>query len=185
MRNPYRFIVEPFSGKYRTTKEVAGKTLFLTSSIEDAKFVSRIAIVTSVPLFYKGEIEAGDIVVIHHNIFREFYNHNGKVANSPNYINYEGRDLFLVNPDLIYLYSKGEKWEANEDYCFIRPIKEIDKWSKTERLVELKGEVVYSNTVEVGKIIGFTPHSEYEFEIDEETLYRMKDSDICLYYEGT
>lgn len=181
----YRFIVEPLDGKYRTSKKVGDKTLYLTSSIEDAKYVSRMAVVFSVPLNYRGNIKKGDTVVIHHNIFRDYYNHNGKVSTSNDFIEYEGRGMFMVNPDLIYLYKSSSEWESNDDFCFVRPISEINDFTKTEKLVELKGEIVYSNQFSKGDVVGFTPHSEYEFTIDNEVLYRMRNSDICFLYEGS
>lgn len=184
MKSPYRFIVEPLKGKYNTTKNVSGKTLFLTSSIEDAKYVSREARVISVPMFYDSDINVGDIVIIHHNIFRDFYNQNGKVSSSNNHIKFEGRDMFLVLPELVYLYKSGSEWMPNDDYCFIRPLSGIDKWKHIYKKQELIGEVVYSNKLKKGLIIGFTPDSEYEFNIDGEVLYRMKHSDICIEYEG-
>lgn len=181
MRSPYKFIVTPLEGKYRTTKQVAGKTLYLTSSIEDAKYVSRLAVVFSVPLFYYGNIKDGDIVVIHHNIFRDYYNQAGKVTISYNTLQYEDKIVFIVEEELIYLYkSEDNKWRANNDFCFIEPIRKIDNLSNTSVLDERMGIVVYSNELDEGTLIGFTPESEYEFDIDGKTLYRMKNSDICL-----
>lgn len=180
MNSPYRFIITPLDGKYTTSKKVKESTLYLTASIEDAKYVSRIGIVLSVPLFYKGNIKEGDIVILHHNIFRDYYNQNGKVVSSFNYLNYENQDLFLVYEDLIYLYKSKDEWIPHLNYCFVRPIKTIDEITKLEKLDQLKGKVVYSNDIDTGTLVGFLPESEYEFEINNEILYRMKTSDICL-----
>ena len=177
MQSPYNFIVSPVGGKYITSKNIDDTAIYVNSSIEDAKYVNRTAVVVSIPKIYKGDIKKGDIIIIHHNIFRDYYNTKGNISTSPNYL---FDDLFLVAPDLVYMYKSKDGWLANNNYCFIRPIKEINNLSKIEILAELKGEVIYSNEFKKHSIVGFLPESEYEFEIDGETLYRMRSSDICL-----
>ena len=91
-------------------------------------------------------------------------------------------DLFTIGEELIYLYkSDGDiDWTPNGYYCFIRPFKKTDYLSGTDILAEREGVVAYSNYIEKDKLIGFTPESEYEFEINGEILYRMTINDICL-----
>ena len=177
MQSPYNFIVSPLGGKYITSKNIGETSIYVNSSIEDAKYVNRFAVVVSIPKIYKGNIKNGDVIIIHHNIFRDYYNTKGNVSTSPNYLI---DDLFLVSPDLVYMYRHDTEWLANDDYCFIKPIKEINKLSGVETLSELKGEVIYSNKFKKHSIVGFLPESEYEFEIDGEVLYRMRSRNICL-----
>ena len=71
-------------------------------------------------------------------------------------------------------------------------IKEIDLSSFLSNGVlkekELVGELVYSNkllsslNVSVGDIVGFTPGSEYEFNIEDQKLYRILLNDITINY---
>ena len=67
MQSPYRFIITPFGGKYNTSKVVNGKTIYLTASIEDATDVNRYAIVVNVPIHQNGNVQKGDIIIMHHN----------------------------------------------------------------------------------------------------------------------
>ena len=85
------------------------------------------------------------------------------------------------------MYHDGKKWNPVGDYCFVRPIEKKEDIVLTgEKNEELTGELVYGNPklhelgVRVGDEVGFTPDSEYEFEIEGETLYRMKTKDICV-----
>jgi len=52
----------------------------------------------------------------------------------------------------------------------------------------LKGELVYTNSqlsslgVSIGDVVGFTPNSEYEFNIDGQKLYRILSNHITINY---
>lgn len=180
MQSPFKFIITPVGGKYSTTKELEnGELIYLTASIEHAVDVNRLAKVVNVPKLYNGAIKAGDTIIIHHNTFRDFYNTTGKVISSGSHLM---DDLFVIGEELIYLYkgTEDEDWTPNDYYCFIKPFKKLDYLSNTEQLATREGIVVYSNHLEIGKRIGFTPESEYEFEINGEILYRMTTRDICL-----
>lgn len=179
MQSPYNFIISPLGGRYITSKNIGDKVLYTTASIENAKDVNRLAVVVNVPINYNGDIKKGDLLIIHHNVFRDYYNTKGKINNSQSYL---FDDLFLLNQDLIYLYNKGDGWIPNSDFCFISPLRELNKLTNKEQLVELQGVVKYSNIFNKGEHIGFTSDSEYEFEIDGEILYRMTTNDICIIY---
>ena len=74
MQSPDRFIVRPIKGKrYNNTKEIGGLEFITSTSEEDVSASNREAEVISVPLNYKGEIEKGDVLLVHHNVFK-FYN---------------------------------------------------------------------------------------------------------------
>lgn len=120
MQAPHSFIVRPKSKRYKTTT-IAGVELDTSTSIEDAKDVSKEGIVVAVPLTYKGDIEVGDEVLIHHNIFREYYDQNGNIKYSRAFL-YD--DLFTAIPEELFLYKKDGKWHPHLDYCFVKPIHE-------------------------------------------------------------
>ena len=82
MNSLYDFIVEPIGSRYNNEVDVDGGKLVVNSSIESFKFINNVAIVISTPLVYKGNIEAGDTIIIHHNIFRRYYNQKGKAVDS-------------------------------------------------------------------------------------------------------
>ncbi len=52
-------------------------TLILNTKIEDFKSVNNLAIVVETPKAFKTSIKKGDIIIIHHNVFRVFYDIRG------------------------------------------------------------------------------------------------------------
>ena len=96
-------------------------------------------------------------------------------------------DLYIVDVEQVYLYKSKGKWNSVGDYCFIKPIeREKDVILSVDRNKQLVGEVKYGNKelreldIFEGDNVCFLPDSEYEFEIDGETLYRMKTKDVCV-----
>ena len=74
MKSPFNFIAKPVNGKrYDNTKEIGGVELIISTSEEDHKFSNRYAEVVEVPSGYNGPISKGDILLVHHNVFK-FYN---------------------------------------------------------------------------------------------------------------
>jgi hypothetical protein len=86
MKGMYDFIVEPLGKRYNNTIEVEGVNLVVNSSVESYKSVNNIAIVLALPKAFKTDIEVGDQIMIHHNVFRRFYNMRGKEKNSRSYV---------------------------------------------------------------------------------------------------
>jgi hypothetical protein len=113
-------------------------------------------------------------------VFRRWHNVKGIEKNSRSYFN---ESTYLVNHDQIFLYKKVEKWLTPKGYCFVKPLKAIDKFNvKQEK--PLQGIVKYSDgTVNVDDLVGFTPNSEYEFIIDNQKLYRVLSKFITIKYE--
>ena len=77
----YNFIITPKKGRYNNEIEIGDKTLIINANIEDHKMVSRHAVVVSTPLAYCTDIKVGDEIIIHHNIFRRWYDIKGKERN--------------------------------------------------------------------------------------------------------
>ena len=78
MKSLYDFIVKPIGDKYTNTIKVGDKNVIVNTKIENWKFVNRLAQVIETPLAFKSGIKKGDIVVIHQNVFRTFYDMKGK-----------------------------------------------------------------------------------------------------------
>lgn len=184
MRSPYCFIIEPVKGKrYSNTKEFDGHELILSASKEDHTTTNRKAVVLSVPIYYNGPIEPGDVVIVHHNVFRIYYDMKGREKSSWSFL----RDnIFMVTTDELFLYKKpvGD-WNAPSPYCFVEPIKAKEKNILSTDINEnLIGTMVYKNedqdNIQVGDEIVFSPETEYEFRIDDRLLYRMRTQNICL-----
>lgn len=184
MKSPHYFIIEPFNGKrYDNIHKYGNCELIISSSQEDHTVTNRIGVVLDIPLYYDGPIKKGDIVVVHHNVFRIYYDMQGNERSSWNFYK---DNLFIVDIDQIFLYRKPSgKWNAPFPYCFIEPIKRIDSdIVSTGEYESLHGKVVYypksNNIINKNDIIYFEPESEYIFEIDNRKLYRMKLKNICL-----
>ena len=184
MRSVFDFIVKPVGSRYDNSIKVDGKELILNTKIESFKSVNNIAEVVAIPLAYKTDIKVGDTVVIHHNVFRRFYDMKGKQKNSRSYFR---EDLYFVDPDQIYLYKTDTEWKSFGDRCFVKPLKNIDylKLDKEQRLI---GILKYGNDslkaleINPGDLVGYTPFGEYEFIIDNQRLYCMKSNDIVIKY---
>jgi len=185
MNSLYDFIVEPIGERYNNTIEVDNLKLILNTKIESYKFVNKTAKVISVPLAYKTVIKPGDHVIIHHNVFRRYYDIKGKEKNSSKYFK---DNLYFCQPDQIYMYKKQNEWKSFMDRCFVKPILNNDNLSldKTKSLV---GILRYGNSslnelkIAPGDLVGYTPNSEWEFIVDNELLYCMKSNDIVIKYE--
>ena len=71
MKSPYCFIIKPFDGRRYDNLRTYGDISFIISSSQDDHTVSnRFAIVESVPIYYDGPVLPGDLVVVHHNVFK-------------------------------------------------------------------------------------------------------------------
>ena len=181
MKSLYDFIVSPLEGRYNNTKKIGGKTLIINTKIETFKNVSKEAMVVEVPAAYKTKIKKGDKVFVHHNVFRRFYDIKGKEKNSRSYFK---DDMYFCDPMQIYMYNN----KSHLNYCFVSPVKNIDKLSNNKEQTQL-GILKYTNkTLEAlgitpGTLITFTPDSEFEFIINSERLYCMKSNNIALTHE--
>ena len=179
MNSIYDFVVKPKGSRYNNSMEIEGGNLIVNTDNEKFQHTNREAIVISTPLVNNTDIEKGDTIIVHHNIFRRWQDLKCKEKNSKSFFS---EDKYFINEDLIYAYNKGDSWKALKDYCFIQPIKAIDKFNtNTER--PLVGIVKYSNDIEVGSLVGFLPKLEYEFVIDGKRLYRIQYKFITIKYE--
>ena len=185
MKSIFSFIVKPVGERYENSKNIDGKELILNTKIESFKSVNNIAEVVTVPLAFKTDIKVGDKIVIHHNVFRRFYNIRGKQKNSRSYYK---EDLYFVEQDQIYLYGDYGNWKTYGDRCFVKPIKNTDQF-KTEKEQKHIGILKYGNSslealkIRPGDLVGFKPYGEFEFIIDDDRLYCMKSNDIVIKYE--
>ena len=85
MNSIYDFIIKPLGERYDNEKKIGDKTLITNTKIEDFKSVNNRAIVISTPSVYSGDIDRGTEVIVHHNIFRRFYDMKGREKNSRSY----------------------------------------------------------------------------------------------------
>jgi hypothetical protein len=180
MKSVYNFVVTPIGERYNNTKKVGDKELVLNTEVFNHQYVNRLAKVISTPIIGSTDINAGDTVIVHHNVFRRWHNQYGIEKNSRSYFN---EDTYFINHDQIFLYKKNNKWNTPKGYCFVQPLKNKDQFNvDTEK--PLVGIVKYSDgTVNVGDLVGFKPGSEYEFVIENKLLYRVLSNLITIKYE--
>ena len=180
MKSLYDFIVTPYKSRYDNVRNVGDKTLIINTTIENHRFVSKEAVVVSVPAAYSSPIKVGDKVHVHHNLFRRWYDQKGRERNSSTYFK---DDLYFCNLNQIYLYNG----KCNLNYCFIKPIKRLDNLSTSKEQSHV-GILKYSNSsldavgLKPGELVVFTPNSEFEFIVEGERLYCMKSNDIAITY---
>lgn len=186
MKSIYDFIIEPKNTRYNNTKKVGDKELVLNTEIFNHQYVSREAVIKHLPLAIETELQVGDEVIIHHNVFRRWHNIKGEEKNSRSYID---ENTYCIKEDQIYSYNRNNQgWKTLSGYCFVKPIKSNDDFV-TEREELFVGIMKYVDplleeyNISEGDLVGFTPDSEYEFVIDGERLYRVLTTDISLRYE--
>ena len=185
MKSLFDFIVEPYGQRYNNKVEVGDKSLIINTQVETFKSVNNIAKVIEVPISYKTPIKKGDLIMIHHNVFRRWYNIKGEEKNSKSYFK---DNLYFVQQDQIYLYKKKDKWKSFGDRCFIAPLRdevEIHNWLEQNLIGVLKYGNGALEALEIteGDVIGYKPFGEFEFIVDGKRLYCMKSNDIVIKYE--
>tara|TARA_R100001198_G_scaffold94943_1_gene79472 strand:- start:7 stop:594 length:588 start_codon:yes stop_codon:yes gene_type:complete len=179
MRGVYSFLVKPKGKRYNNSKKIGKKELILNTEVFNHQFVNREAIVKATPMICETEINVGDTVVLHHNVFRRWHNQYGEEKNSKSYFN---EDNYIVNEDQIFAYKNNNIWKPLKGFCFIQPLKENNPLhSSNEKLI---GVVKYSDgTVKEGDLVRFKALGQYEFIIDGQRLYRVKSNLITIKYE--
>ena len=184
MKSLYNFIIKPFEQRYNNVKKIDNKSLILNTSIIDHSFVSKKAVVVSTPAAYDTEINIGDIVYVHHNIFRRWHDQKGVERTRTGYFK---NNLYFASPDQIYMFNL----KPHLNYCFVKPIKNKSvllnrKEQPNVGIIKYTNNTLEAAGVTPGALITFTPNSEFEFIIEGERLYCMKSNNIALIneYEG-
>ena len=180
MKSVYNFVVKPIGKRYNNVKKVGDKELILNTEIFNHQYVNRQATVISKPIIGDTDIDIGSDVILHHNVFRRWHNVKGIEKNSKSYFN---EDTYIVQQDQIFLYKKFWKWHSPKGFCWVKPIKNKDKYANSETQENI-GIIKYTDgSFKVNDLVGFTPISNYEFVIDNELLYRVYTKFITIKYE--
>ena len=185
MKSIFDFIVEPAGQRYNNEVKVGDKSLIINTQSESFKSVNNIARVIATPKAYKTPVKPGDLIMIHHNVFRRFYDIRGEEKNSRSYFK-DG--LYFVQLDQVYLYKRKDKWKSINNRCFVSPIKSNDN-TVSDQEQYLIGVLKYGNSalevlgINEGDLVGYTPNGEYDFVVDGKRLYCMKSNDIVIKHE--
>ena len=186
MKGMYDFIVEPLGKRYNNTVDIEGIDLVVNTSIESFKSVNNIGVVLALPKAFKTDISIGDQIMIHHNVFRRFYDMRGNEKNSRSYLN---ENMYLCAFDQIYLYKKDcGDWITFGNRCFVKPICSTNEFD-TDLEEPHIGIVKYDNKklnsigIKNEMLVTFKPESEFEFIVDNQRLYCMKSNNIVIKHE--
>ena len=185
MKSLYDFIIEPLGDKYKNEIQVGDKKIVVNTKIESWKFVNRLAKVVKTPLAFTTKIKKGDIIVVHQNVFRTFYDMQGEKKKSRSWFK---NDLYFCSLDQVYLYKNSTGWHTFGDRCFIQPLKDTNSLTLNKEL-SLIGILKYGNSslealeINEGDLVGYTPNGEWEFLINKQRLYCMKSNDIVIKYD--
>ena len=180
MKSVYNFVVKPIGKRYNNVKKVGDKELIVNTEIFNHQYINRQATVISKPIIGDTDIDVGSDVILHHNVFRRWHNVKGVEKNSKSYFN---EDTYIVQPDQIFLYKKFWQWHSPKGFCWVKPIKNKDKYANSETQENI-GIVKYTDgSFKTKDLVGFTPISNYEFVIDNELLYRVYTKFITIKYE--
>jgi len=183
MKALYDFIIEPVGDRYNNKKEIEGSELILNTELHNHNYSNRVAKVIAVPSEIETEIEIGDEIIVHHNVFRRFKDIRGVEKNSRSY--YKDNIYFAIQ-DQVYAYKRCCGWISCKCVNFVKARTETKMFS-----VDFEKEgvgVLYSKDPELqniteGDLIGFKPGAEYEFVINSQRVYRVPTNSITIKYE--
>lgn len=185
MQSIFDFIIKPKNKRYNNSKQIGDSELLLNSEISDHRYISRNGIVLGLPKAEKTNIKIGDEVIVHHNVFRRWYDVYGEEKNSRGFFK---ENKYFVDPSQVFLYKRNKEWIAPKGYCFVKPIESIDKFdTNPERpligVIKFVDKELQKNGINKNDLVGFTPSSEYEFVVDGERMYRVLTNSISIKYE--
>jgi hypothetical protein len=184
MRSVFDFVVKPKGSRTSSKKDLDGKELILNTDLQDHRYVNRVGTVIGAPLRDCGGVIPGDDVIVHHNVFRRFYDVRGTEKNSRSFF---AEDTYFCKEDQVFAYKRGSEWKALDGYCFVKPLESDDMWTTEKELpnigvLKMLGDDLQAQGLQQGDVVGFTPRSEYEFVIDGERLYRVLSAAITINY---
>lgn len=183
MQSPTQYIVRPSNDRrYNNTKEIGGIDFIVNTSEEDFRFANREAIVVTPPIYNPLNIEAGYRLMVHHNVFKFYNDMKGRRRSGKSFFK---DNIFLIDDEQFFMYHDGERWHARDRYCFVEPHEVIDDTiMKPMKYEPLVGILRYGNKrmkdlgVDEGTVVCFKPDSEYEFNVEGKTMYRVFDHQI-------
>ena len=183
MRSIHKYIITTKGDRYANTSNINGVDFIVNTEMFNHEYVNREATVLSVPTAYSSEVEVGDTVIVHHNVFRRWQNQYAIEKNCSSYLD---EDTYQCHLDQVYMRKpKGGNWRGVQGYCFVVPVKNDEFISEQAEkkeigVVEVGNDELDRLGIKEGDTIAFTPESEYRFVVDGKVMYRMRWDDICL-----
>lgn len=185
MKSPFYFITRAYNGRrYDNVKSIGGIDFITSTSEEDHKASNRYAEVIETPLGYEGPIRNGDMLLVHHNVFKFYNDMKGRQQSGKSFFK---DDLFFIDEEQFFMYKQDGEWHSYDRYCFVKPVPTSESYIfkpfSEEPLVGIMkypNDYLKSKGVSSGDMVCFKPESEYEFDVDGEKLYRMYDHQITI-----
>jgi len=177
------FVVAPSEGRYDNKLNIDGVELILNTELQNHSYVSRVGLVISEPYFNDTNIRKGDLIILHHNVFRRFRDIRGKEKNSRSFYK---EDKYFVQPNQIFAYKREDRWVACDGFNFVQPIKETKMFSdafEKRGIGILKYKDASLKAIAEGDLVGFKPGAEYEFIVEGKKMYRVPSNQITIKYE--
>ena len=103
------FIVSPTGERYNNSKKVGDKELILNTEIFNHQYINRLAKVIATPLLFSSPINVGDEVVVHHNVFRRWYDVKGKEKNSRSYWKEDKYSIYIRKEEVVIPWKDFNK----------------------------------------------------------------------------
>lgn len=183
IKPPFDFLVKPKGDElYNNKANFGGFEFIVNTSEENHKFSNRYAVVVTPPAHYDGPIKAGDLLLVHHNVFKTQFDMKGRRKGSRSFFR---PGEYILEDEQFFMYKNESGWHAYQNSNFVKPVLNDGSIElNTDKYQPLTGEMVYpseymvQNSVVKGDIVYFKPDSEYEFEVDGEKMYRIYDSMI-------
>ena len=121
MQGLHDFIIKPVGdNRYNNSKKIAGVDFVTNTRIEAFQNVNREAVVVALPKCVETNIQVGDKVIVHHNVFRRFYDIRGKEKDSKSYM-FDG--MYAVTYMLVNLIvNNGNRFTVIALYNLLKPI---------------------------------------------------------------
>jgi len=109
MKSPFGFIVTPVNDtRYDNVKKIGEVDFITSSSKEDHTVSNRFANVISTPINYDGDVKVGDILVVHHNVFKYYNDMKGREKSGRSFLK---DNLFIVEPNQFFMYKQDGQWK--------------------------------------------------------------------------
>ena len=185
MKSPFCFVAKPVGDRYNNTKEISGVEFIVNTSEEDHRFSNRYAEVVQVPIENFYNIQIGDILLVHHNVFKFYNDMKGRRKSGASFFR---DDYFLIEHEQVFMYKRDGEWNSVGRHSFVKPVEPKGMFLFTGAEYEpLMGEMVYpseytlSQDIKKGDLINFAPESEYEFDVDDQLMYRIMDRHITMH----
>jgi hypothetical protein len=174
MRSPNYFIIKPKGGKYNNTKNIGNNEILVNDNISDGHSANREGIVVETPMAYKGNVNKGDTIIVHHNTFRQ----TRDMKNNLNHGKLIKDDLYWVDDYYMHIDQDGNI-NSKAPFVFIEPRFKEDSLTG-QKEYDNAGEVIYTCPeleeldIKRGKVFAFKDGLNATYNINGKDYFRLR-----------